>query len=34
MLESKYNQKFIVAGFDDYGIGTVKKWNQATELKG
>ena len=35
MLEDKYNQKFIaMQGFDDYGIGTVKKWNKATELKG
>ena len=35
MLEDKYNQKFIaMQGFDDYGIGTVKQWNKAQELKG
>ena len=35
MLEDKYNQKFIaMQGFDDYGIGTVKQWQKANELKG
>jgi len=35
MLEDKYNQKFIaLQGFDDYGIGTVKQWSKANELKG
>ena len=35
MLEDKYNQKFIaMQGFDDYGIGTVKQWQKASELKG
>ena len=35
MLEDKYNQKFIaMQGFDDYGIGTVKQWKNANELKG
>ena len=35
MLEDKYNQKFIaMQGFDDYGLGTVKQWQKASELKG
>ena len=35
MLEDKYNQKFLaMQGFDDYGIGTVKQWQKASELKG
>ena len=35
MLEDKYNQKFIaMQGFDDYGIGTVKQWKKANDLKG
>ena len=34
MLEDKYNQKFIaMQGFDDYGIGTVKQWKKANDLK-
>ena len=35
MLEEKYNQKFLgMTGWDDYGIGTVKPWSKANDLKG
>jgi len=35
MLEDKYNQKFLgMTGWDDYGIGTVKPWSKANDLKG
>ena len=35
MYSKKYNQKFLgMTGWDDYGIGTVKPWSKANDLKG